>query len=383
MIRLSRALLPVLLVLALVPTAPGRAGAWGGVGHRSIASQYGESLPPSLQALRSDDAWVTDHVMDADLRKGTVPTEGYRHYIDIDAYPEYHAGTLPHDRAELESRYGAAQVQQWGVAPWAIGEVVDSLSAAMARGDWTGARTWIADLCHYVGDLHQPLHATLNYDGQLTGNHGIHSRYETQMLNLYAQWLQLDAGTVSYLADPVDAAFAIATASQQAVPQVITADNEARAAAGGSTSSSTYYAGLWSRTSGLTIARMTGASVETASFVYTAWVDAGYPAVPGSTVDVPWTPPAGAGALALAAGTLPARGSLDLRYALPRAGLPVFELVDVRGRRVARLAAGPSPAGPGRLSWPLGRRSRSPGVYFVRLSLDGEIAHARVVVVAP
>ncbi|MEO6462093.1 MAG: hypothetical protein ABIP29_03370, partial [Candidatus Eisenbacteria bacterium] len=369
------------LLVAAASLLPAPAGAWGGLGHRSIASQYGESLPPALQPLRAEDAWVTDHVMDPDVRKSTVPGEGYRHYIDIDAYPEYALGTLSHDRATLEAQYGAAQVEQWGIAPWAIGEVTDSLSAAMARGDWTRARTWIADLCHYVGDLHQPLHCTKNYNGQLTGNTGIHSRYETTMLNRYPQALQFDAGTADDLVDPVEAAFAIAGASQQAHYAVLDADTQARAAAGGSVSSDTYYAELWSRTSTLTLARMTGASVGTASFVYTAWVDAGHPAVPGGTVDAGGgVASTSAGAtLALSAGPVPARDALVLSFVLPAAAPPAFELIDVRGRRVARIAAGPRPAGPGRFTWPLAREV-PPGIYFVRLAVPGRAADARVVV---
>ena len=199
------------LLAAIVP-AP--AHAWGSLGHRTIAGEYGGSLPWPLDGLRSEDVWIVDHVLDPDTRKSTIPAERYRHYIDIDAYPEYHAGTLSHDRAVLEASYGAAQVEQWGVVPWAIGEVTDSLSAALATGRWDRARLWISDLCHYVGDLHQPLHCTLNYDGQLTGNNGVHYRYETRMLDLNAAALQLDAGTVTYLPDPIDAAFAIAGAGR-------------------------------------------------------------------------------------------------------------------------------------------------------------------------
>jgi hypothetical protein len=41
-----------------------------------------------------------------------------------------------------------------------------------------------ADIGHYVADMHQPLHLTRNYNGQLTGNYGIHARYEGQMIAL-------------------------------------------------------------------------------------------------------------------------------------------------------------------------------------------------------
>lgn len=367
------------LVLLAALAVPSVASAWGSLGHRTIAAHYGESLPAPLQALRNDDTWVVDHVMDPDLRKSSIPTEGYRHYIDIDAYPEYASGTLSHDRAVLEALHGAAQVQSWGIVPWAIGEVVDSMTVAMANGDWVKVRTWTADLCHYVGDMHQPLHCTKNYDGQYTGNNGIHARYETQMLNLYAQSLQLDAGTAVYLPDPVEAAFAIAEVSQQSAAAVLTADTEARAAAGGSTSSGTYYAGLWSRTSVLTLSRLTGGAVGTASFVYTAWVNAGSPPVPGSAVDAGSGPAPG---LALAVGPVPARGSLVISFTLPGEGPVSCELLDVNGRRVARLDAGPRTAGPGRLDWtPVepGGAALAPGVYFLRLFHQGRTAGARVV----
>ncbi|MDQ7052564.1 MAG: hypothetical protein Q9P14_06620 [candidate division KSB1 bacterium] len=40
-------------------------------------------------------------------------------------------------------------------------------------------------------DIHNPLHTTKNYDGQLTGNKGIHSRYERWMVETYLD--QLDS----------------------------------------------------------------------------------------------------------------------------------------------------------------------------------------------
>jgi hypothetical protein len=375
-------LVALLLALPLAPAvlAPPCAFAWGGLGHRAIAAQYGESLPDPLLALRGQDDWIIAHVSDADVRKSTVPAERYRHYIDIDAYPEYATGTLSHDRATLEAIYGAGQVEQWGVAPWAIGEVVDSLEAAMRAGDWGRVRIWTADLCHYVGDLHQPLHCTLNYDGQFTGNNGIHYRYETRMLDLNPAALLLDPGTVTWHADPVEAAFDIAEASQRSVGAVLDADTQARAEAGGSITSGTYYAGLWNRTRELTLARMTGAAQATASLVYTAWVNAGFPPVPGSTVDSGGPGDLRGTALALVAGPVPARERIDLRFLLPRPGTPVFELIDVRGRRVARLDAGPRLAGPGRIALPLAG-DVEPGVYFARLVHAGQSARARVVVV--
>ena len=38
-----------------------------------------------------------------------------------------------------------------------------------------------AVLAHYVADAHVPFHAVVNYDGQLTGQRGIHSRFESEL----------------------------------------------------------------------------------------------------------------------------------------------------------------------------------------------------------
>lgn len=383
MLRITARL--VCLGLAVAPfVRPDPSFAWGGTGHRVIASRYSASLPGPMNGLALNDAWVVDHVMDPDARKSTVPSERYRHYIDIDAYPEYHAGTLSHDRAVLEAAYGAAQVEQWGIVPWAIGEVVDSMTAAMERADWTRVRFWTADLCHYVGDLHQPLHCTLNYDGQLTGNNGIHYRYESRMLDLNSGALVLPAGAYTYYPSPVDAAFEFAGQSQIRVAEVIDADNAAKAVSGGSVTSPAYYSELWNRTRQLTLTRLTQAAVVTASFVYTAWVNAGHPVIPGSTVGVdPADPGADGGRremLELSASPSPTTGQVTVQYLLPAAGAVTLEAYDVTGKRIATLLDGEQAAGPGSVSWNL-RNGAAPvpaGQYFLRLTQSGRIAHARV-----
>ena len=38
-----------------------------------------------------------------------------------------------------------------------------------------------AELSHYVGDAFVPLHTTINYDGQLTDQKGLHSLWESQL----------------------------------------------------------------------------------------------------------------------------------------------------------------------------------------------------------
>jgi hypothetical protein len=357
MSALPRVPLRAACLAAALLALPGSAFAWGFGAHHYIAQNYSKHLPPSIDGLRAYDATVDAHVTDPDTRRSSTPGEEYRHYIDIDSYSEFVFGLMPHDRATLEAGYGATFVRDTGVVPWAIGEVVTTLTQQFQAGQWSTAALTIADLCHYVGDATQPLHCTKNYNGQLTGNTGVHSRYETTMINAHLGELSTAVMPFAYYPSAVDAAFGIVSGSWDKVDDLLAADNAAKAASGGAYDA-TYYNALWANTQSCTRTRLDSASVVTASMVYTAWVNAGHPVVPGSSAGVPTVTALGA---SLEAGPLPFRDALSIRYG--GAGPLDLEVYDVRGRRVAWLAAG---VAAGSVTWrPAG--ALTPGLYFVRL----------------
>lgn len=342
---------------------PAPALPWGSTGHHHIAQNYSKHLPPTMDGLASWDAVVDAHVMDADIRKGSVPGERYRHYMDIDYYPEFFAGTMPHERAVLEARYGPTTVLQKGVLPWAVDEVVTTLAGQMSAGEWGDAALTISDLCHYVGDTHVPLHCTLNYDGQLTGNNGIHSRWESQMVNLFVSEIGIPAAPSEAYPDALDAMFAFITESWAGVAPILDADDLAKSASGGSYNP-LYYQTLWHETGDLATVQMNRAAQRTASMVRTAWVLAGQPPVPGSTVQAV---PADLAGPRLWLGPNPFSETLTVRW--EGEGPLTIEVFDVRGARVETLAARAS--GPGTVLWrPAGESPSAAGVYWVRLSSD-------------
>jgi hypothetical protein len=352
--RLS-AVLTAILILAL----PARGWAWGFDTHRYIARNYSKHLPAQMFGLRAYDGVVETWVTHPDERRSSTPGEGPRHYIDVDWYPEFLAHEMPHQRSVLEAEYGAAQVEDIGIVPWAVDEEVALLTQQFQAGQWSNAAVTIADICHYVGDACQPLHCTLNYDGQLTGNDRIHSRYETTMMSSRIGLLNTPVMPVDYYPNVPDAMFSIVGGSWTGLPIVLEGDNVAKAAAGGSTSSTTYYNALWNHTQSLTRTRIDSATVVTASMVFTAWVRAGRPTIPGSPV-------AGVEDVAIAprldAGPTPFRDVLSVRFA--GAGPLTVDVYDVRGARVAQLADG---AAAGSVEWRPGSDVR-PGLYFVRLA---------------
>jgi len=357
--RFPRSARLTLIALVLLPA---HAWAWGSATHHYIAQNYSKHLPPNMDGLRAYDSVVDAHVTDADTRKSSTPGESEKHFIDIDSYSEFLAGAMPHDSSQIAAKYGASFVENTGVVPWTVGDVMAILTAQFAAQNWSAAALTIADLCHYVGDSTQPLHCCKNYDGQLTGNNGIHSRYETTMMGQHIADLSTPVMSVVYYANPVDALFGIVSGSWSRVNDLLAADNTAKAAAGGSTSSTTYYNSLWANTQAFTRVRVDSATVATASMVYTAWMNAGHPTIPGSTASVG----AGPTSAALVAGPSPFREALSIAFT-GRGPLSV-DVFDVRGRAVAQLAEG-APGG-GRVTWQP-EASVGPGLYFVRLTGPG------------
>ena len=255
---------------------------WGSAGHRLINLKAVMHLPASMDAVKKDSAFYQSYASAPDYRKNSADTsffaETYRHYIDIDIYPNYH--TLPHTLDSMVMIYGRSYVRQNGTLPWAILLTFDSLTSQLARGSILRAESTMSDLGHYVGDAHQPLHCTNNYDGAYTGNSGIHSRYETSMINTYQSLIAVQKDSIEYIALPLDFAFEFINQSNALVDSVLTADTYAKSVSGWTGTGSAppaYYEALWMRTQNFTRQRIQNATQALASLWYTAWVNA-YPA---------------------------------------------------------------------------------------------------------
>jgi hypothetical protein len=271
------------IVLALLVLRPAPAGAWGGDVHRLINRSAVTCLPVDFAGFAQWAGDLEQLSTDADDRKDYVPTEAMRHYIDIDDYPEFFTHTLPHDYDAMVARYGAARVTDNGILPWAIDETYQNLVAAFEARDWTKAVKLAADIGHYVGDLHQPLHDTKNYDGDLTNQWGIHSRFESNMTDRYMTFLTPSPQTAFVVNDVLNTAFDWIDEIYPGVQIILDADTAAKAESGGSTRNSTYYAALWEGVGQYTAYWIQAATVRIASLWYSAWREAGSPPLPGTS----------------------------------------------------------------------------------------------------
>lgn len=266
---------------------------WGFFVHRHINSAAVSVVPKPLGTwLQRESDWLTAHAVDADKRKRMVDKEAPKHYLDLDA-PSLlclnEAGASPSWSSACDA---CAEDSLWayGVLPWNIQWTYRRLSEAMHEGDATRILRHAADLGHYVGDAHVPLHTTLNYNGQLTGQKGIHGLWETRLPELYGGQYLLAVPEATYISDVGQWAWATVHRSHAAVDSVLDFEAELVASwegdlvvreARGRTVQlqrvEPWCAAYHARLDGM-VERQWRASIHSvASLWWSAWIDAGQP----------------------------------------------------------------------------------------------------------
>jgi hypothetical protein len=352
------------------------ASGWGGDGHRFINRNAVYHLPNEMHLFIQDSSFFAQHASDPDIRRVSGDTnmyaEGPRHYLDIDDYPNFQ--TLPRNLDTLIALYGWERVKRNGTLPWATMWNVDSLVNQLGRGDWTAAKLTASDIGHYVGDAHQPLHNTVNYNPG-----GLHSRYESTMLNPshYLSQLFIIPDSCRYIADRLDCAFDYILHSNSLVDSLIQGDAYAKVVSGwngSGTPPASYYAALWSYTREMTLDQMQGATQTLADFWYTAWVDAGL--ILPTEVDMPRnTRPAEFGLEQNFPN--PFNPATTISYQLPVGGTVALVVYSIDGREVATPVLGNQSAGFHSVEF--SARNLASGVYLYRLQL-GHFSQTRKLV---
>jgi hypothetical protein len=256
---------------------------WGSTGHKKISEASVLSFNQQMQDFNSWTAYLRDHATDPDTRKGSDPTEGPKHYIDIDNYNDFVTkGRILQTFDSANTYYGSAFVLDNGILPWATKASFDSMRNCMKRHDFVKAKFFAADLGHYVADGHMPLHITKNYDGQLTGNTGIHSRYESTMINAKITQIVYSGENATEISNVNQFIFDYIYANNLYCDSVLIADNYAK-----SVTTDTYTNALWFKTKSFTIPLFQRASHALASLIYTAWIQAGSPSLTITGTDDP------------------------------------------------------------------------------------------------
>jgi hypothetical protein len=279
-----------LLVCLLVAAAPRPAMAWGFAGHRYIMESAIPLLPAAIRPFFvANRTAIVEHAIDPDLwRTAGWTQEETRHFLDMDAYGPYPFPDLPHVEADAVTRYGREFVDKNGTLPWHTQEIYTKLVEAFTQKagySRENIRFFSSVIAHYVTDAHVPFHASLNYDGQLTGQWGIHSRFETELFERYRSTLTISPRPPAPIANTREFIFDTLTASFPLVRPLLDADKAA--IAGRESYDDTYFTLFFSKARPILEQRLSDSITGVASVITAAWVEAGRPAVP---LEVPWTP---------------------------------------------------------------------------------------------
>jgi hypothetical protein len=282
---MRKAIAVALCSLAIASARPAPVRAWGFSGHKFITDRAIELLPselrPFFQRYRTT---IVEHSIDPDTyRTMGFTEEPPRHFVDMDAYGPFPFRDLPHDYKEAVEKRGADFVTKNGTVPWRAEEIYNQLrdafkqlsTAPYARDN---VKLFSAVLAHYVGDSFQPLHACLNYDGQLTNQQGIHSRFESELFDRYETRLRITPGPLATIPNAREFVFATLSDSFQQVETVLAADREA--VKGRTEYDDGYFSVLYEKAGPVMEQRMSGAITAVASLITSAWTDAGKPALP-------------------------------------------------------------------------------------------------------
>ena len=268
----------ITFVLGFLAGPAGNAFGWGAEAHEIITRSATLTLPDETRLFFTTcRGFLAVHSNDPDTWKHDRD-EKARHFCDIDHYGSPPFAELPREFHRAVGEFGLATLKKRGTLPWRIAEYTEKLTASMRREDWGQVRLDAAHLAHYVADAHMPFHCTKNYNGQLTGNLGIHGRLEIELVHRYLSARFLLAKGAAYVADPRAFAFQIVIESQRLTAPLLRADTRVRAKAPLDTAR--YYALLHAEVGDTIRGRMAAAATAIGSLWQTAWVGAGKPRMP-------------------------------------------------------------------------------------------------------
>jgi hypothetical protein len=266
-------------------------GGWGFFGHQRINRLAVFALPPEMIGFyKKNIGYITEASVNPDRRRFIVVDEAPRHYIDLDHYGDSAIYTLPRYWNDAVTKLTEDTLKAYGILPWHINRMYYRLKDAFLIRDPDKILKVSAEIGHYIGDAHVPLHTTENYNGQLTGQEGIHAFWESRLPELFSEEYNFFTGKARYISNPQLAAWKAIEESHLAVDSVLREEKKLAASSvdykysfetkGRQTVkvySKEYSDAYHKLLNGMVERRMRAAIKLTADMWYTAWVDAGQP----------------------------------------------------------------------------------------------------------
>lgn len=179
-----------------------------------------------------------------------------------------------------------------GILPYHLIRMQRDLTKAFLEKDKGRIIRMSAEMGHYIGDAHVPLHTTSNYNGQYTDQLGIHAFWESRIPELFAEdQYDFFVGKAEYIPDPKQFFWDMVLTSNFFVDSVLSIEKnlskiyptdqqycfDQRLDVTVRTQCRAYAEAYQNRMEGLVEKRMRDSIRAIGSSWYTAWVDAGQP----------------------------------------------------------------------------------------------------------
>lgn len=118
-----------------------------------------------------------------------------------------------------------------GILPYFFPQHYRRLVRAFESGNTEKIIRLAADLGHYVGDAHVPLHTSKNYNGQLSNQDGIHAFWESRIPELFAEEeFDFVVGPANFIGRPEEFIWKVIGDSHRGVELVLRMEKELSAA---------------------------------------------------------------------------------------------------------------------------------------------------------
>ncbi len=272
-------------------TAPCFGFVWGFFAHKQINRLAVYTLPAEMIGFyKKNITYLSEESVRPDKRRYAVKDEAPRHYIDLDEYGDSASAKLPLYWHDAVVKYGEESLMERGVVPWHIPKMYERLKDAFLLRDPEKILTFSAELGHYVADANVPLHTTSNYDGQKSGQTGLHAFWESRLPELFFQEYDFFVGKANYVENVAQRSWQAVGRAHLALDSVLRIEKELQASDGSrkynfesrgkqtvkvisQEYSKTYHTALH----GMVERQMRASIKMVGDLWYSAWVDAGQP----------------------------------------------------------------------------------------------------------
>jgi hypothetical protein len=200
---------------------------WGFFAHQRINELAVFSLPPDMIGFyKKNIHYIRENAVNPDKRRYAVVDEAPRHYIDLDHYGDSALYKMPRYWKEAVEKHTEDTLKSYGIVPWHIHRVYGQLRDAFMVRDPQRILKLSAEIGHYIADAHVPLHTTENYNGQLTGQEGIHGFWESRLPELFSEEYNFFVGKAEYIANTQLAAWKAVDSAHLALDSVLNMERE-------------------------------------------------------------------------------------------------------------------------------------------------------------